>query len=619
MIGKKIRHYKILEKLGEGGMGIVYLAEDTKLDRRVAIKFLPRQFAANSEERKRFEVEAKAAAALNHPNIATIYAIEQTADEVFIVMEYIEGQTIQDKLTASGPLPAADCIDIAIQIAAGLQAAHDKGITHRDIKSANIMVTIRGDVKIMDFGLAKFGGSIQLTQTGSTVGTVAYMSPEQTRGGEVDHRSDIWAFGVVLYELLTGTLPFPGDYEQAVIYSILNEPPKLKKAAFTAVDPKIRDLVFKALEKEVSDRFQTMEEMLQILAAYKTQSSSKIAAVKDKKGIRRSPALLLAVATVIIVFAILGWNYYQQTRKEAWARNDILPKIDSLISLTPWTGEGNSTWEAYKLNNQIKDIMQADPYYQSVVSKFLVKNSFRTVPGQSKVFIQAYADTSENWVYLGESPIDSIPFPRGISKVRFEKAGYASGFDLIWNASFIEDTINFTLLPDNQIPSGMVFVPKDASRFNIKAAPANLHLPGLEMTQFVDCGDFYMDRFEVSNREFKEFVDAGGYSEPKYWKYPFVRDGKEISWQEAMAILVDQTGQPGPASWVVGDYPAGSADLPVNGVSWYEAVAYAEFRGKSLPTIFHWDRVAFTWASPNIVPLSNIAGTELKVVNDRQG
>ncbi len=162
MIGKKIRHYKILEKLGEGGMGIVYLAEDTKLDRRVAIKFLPRHFAANSEEGKRFEVEAKATAALNHPNIATIYAIEQTADEVFIVMEYIEGQTIQDKLTASGPLPAADCTDIATLIAAGLQAAHDKGITHRDIKSANIMVTIRADVKIMDFGLAKNSMSTQL-------------------------------------------------------------------------------------------------------------------------------------------------------------------------------------------------------------------------------------------------------------------------------------------------------------------------------------------------------------------------------------------------------------------------------------------------------------------------
>jgi serine/threonine protein kinase len=228
MIGKTILHYNILEKLGEGGMGVVYLAEDTKLKRQVAIKFLPHHISANEEERKRFKIEAQAAAALNHPNIATIYAIEESDFEVFIVMEYIEGKELKSLVeTRHAPsLSVEVIINYAIQIAEGLEAAHKKGIIHRDIKSSNIMITESGIVKIMDFGLAKVGKGTQLTQVGSTLGTIEFMSPEQTRGKEVDHRTDIWSFGVVFYEMLTAKMPFRGDYDQAIIYSILNEEPE---------------------------------------------------------------------------------------------------------------------------------------------------------------------------------------------------------------------------------------------------------------------------------------------------------------------------------------------------------------------------------------------------------
>ena len=617
MIGKKILHYQILEKLGEGGMGIVYLAEDTKLERQVAIKFLPRHIAGNSDERKRFEIEAKAAASLNHPNIATIYAIEYTDDDLFIVMEYIDGQELGGKITADRQLPIADCIDIATQIASGLQAAHEKGITHRDIKSANIMVTNKGDVKIMDFGLAKFRGSAQLTQLGTTVGTIAYMSPEQARGEEVDQRSDIWSFGVVLYEILTGELPFPGDYEQAVIYSILNEQPKLTRTKFPDVDPRVMDLVFRSLEKNLSDRYQSMDEILLILNDYKNESSSKVIIVNNKKSIARPPAFFISLAFVFIILALFTWNYFQNMQKEEWARQEVLPKIDSLISIMPWTGEGSLSWEAYKLSNQIKDIIPEDPYYKSIISKFLSKNIFVINPEKAKVFIKAYADTSDNWLFLGESPIDSVMFPIGFSKVKFEKDGFVTGFDLLWNARFIDDTISFTLLPDDQAPEGMVSVPRDASWFNIKTAPASLHLPELELIDFVQSGDFFMDRYEVSNKDYKEFVDAGGYREKKYWKYPFLMDGKNLIWDDAMRLFVDKTDQPGPASWQVGDYPSGSDNYPVTGVSWYEAAAFAGYKGKSLPTIFHWDRAAFTWASPEIVPSSNLSGTELRAVDFR--
>ncbi|MCG8605933.1 serine/threonine protein kinase, partial [bacterium] len=222
MIGKQILHYKILEKLGEGGMGVVYKAEDTKLKRTVALKFLPLKTIAGDEEKSRFEHEAQAAAALDHPNICTVYEINEADGQMFIAMAYVEGQSLQDSVGAqnSVPLRVEQVLEYATQIAEGLQAAHEKGIVHRDIKPANILTTEKGQVRITDFGLAKLSGRTQLTKEGSSMGTVAYMSPEQSQGAHVDHRTDIWALGAVIYEMITGNQPFVGDYEQAVIYSI---------------------------------------------------------------------------------------------------------------------------------------------------------------------------------------------------------------------------------------------------------------------------------------------------------------------------------------------------------------------------------------------------------------
>jgi serine/threonine-protein kinase len=271
MIGKQVLHYKILAELGRGGMGVVYKAEDTKLKREVAIKFLPRQISANEEEHARFKIEAQAAAALNHPNIATIHAIEEHEDELFIVMEYIEGRELREIITnLAKVLNLRKVLDYAVQIAAGLQAAHEKDVTHRDIKSSNIMITDKGQVKIMDFGLAKIGGGAQLTKSGMTLGTVAYMSPEQMQGMETDHRTDIWAFGVVLYEMLTGELPFKGDYEQAVMYSIMNEEPAGLTDLRDDVPSELSEILGKTLQKEVDNRYQTMTQVLADLESVRT-------------------------------------------------------------------------------------------------------------------------------------------------------------------------------------------------------------------------------------------------------------------------------------------------------------------------------------------------------------
>lgn len=274
MIGTTILHYKILEMLGEGGMGVVYLAEDMSLERKVAIKCLSKHVSTNPEARERFKIEAKAAAALNHPNIATIYAIEEIENEIFIVMEYIEGVELKEKLHFK-PLQTDEAINIATKIATGLEAAHRKGIVHRDIKSSNIMITLANEVKIMDFGLAKIGDGSNVTKTRATVGTANYMSPEQARGEEINHRTDIWAFGVILYEMLTGNLPFKGDYEQAVIYSILNEEPKSITNLRENIPPQLTHIIEKLLRKNSEYRYQSMKDLIEELREVDKSKSSK--------------------------------------------------------------------------------------------------------------------------------------------------------------------------------------------------------------------------------------------------------------------------------------------------------------------------------------------------------
>ena len=319
MIGETILHYKILEKLGEGGMGVVYLAEDTKLKRQVAIKFLPHQISANEEERKRFEIEAQAAAVLNHPNITTIYSIEETEKEIFIVMEYIKGVELKEQIK-SGTISPDDTIKISTQMAEGLKAAHNEGITHRDIKSSNIMITNDGNVKIMDFGLAKLKGGSELTKIGTTIGTVSYMSPEQARGEEVDNRSDIWSFGVVLYEMLTGKQPFKGEYDHAIIYSIINESPMLTSESDSGEESRLQKIIKKCLQKNRDDRYQNFGEVISDLRSAKQEDAAKESipvitkqAVSEKP-IKRSlkkfiiPATLFAAIIAIAIIYLFNSN-----------------------------------------------------------------------------------------------------------------------------------------------------------------------------------------------------------------------------------------------------------------------------------------------------------------------
>jgi serine/threonine protein kinase/Flp pilus assembly protein TadD len=309
MIGKTISHYRITEKLGEGGMGVVYEAVDTKLDRTIALKFLPPESTRDPDAKARFIHEAKAASALDHPNVCNIHEIDSTDDgQLFIVMARYEGETLKDRI-AQGPLPIDEAVDITRQVAEGLAKAHEREIVHRDIKPANIFLTNDGLVKILDFGLAKLVKGTKVTKTGTTLGTAGYMSPEQARGEAADHRTDLWCLGVVLYEMVTGRLPFLGDHEQAIIYAILSQDPDPVTGLRTGVPMELERIIGKCLAKDPAERYQHAEELLADLLHFRRETSqattvSMTTGRPAGSGARRWPWLMGAVVMAALALAI---------------------------------------------------------------------------------------------------------------------------------------------------------------------------------------------------------------------------------------------------------------------------------------------------------------------------
>jgi eukaryotic-like serine/threonine-protein kinase len=315
MIGKTISKYKILEKVGEGGMGIVYKAQDLKLDRFVAIKFLPHYFSSDTERKKRFIHEAKTASSLDHSNIGTIHELSEDGNgQMYIVMAYYDGESLKDRLIRK-PLEINEAIEISVQVANGLVRAHEAGIIHRDIKPANIIITKQGEVKIIDFGLAKRNGDTQISKDNAAPGTIAYMAPEQVVGNSIDSRTDIWSFGVVLYEMITGELPFKGEFDQAVIYSILKKEPITSISLRTGIPFEIEQIINKALVKKPEERFSNMDEFLTNLQSINDSSNAeKLAVIPEKEKFQTlnrsfvfsifATLIIILISAVIYIFSL---------------------------------------------------------------------------------------------------------------------------------------------------------------------------------------------------------------------------------------------------------------------------------------------------------------------------
>jgi formylglycine-generating enzyme required for sulfatase activity/dienelactone hydrolase len=576
--GSEVGGFRILELIGAGGMGEVYRATDTKLNREVAIKILSDSFAQDADRLARFTREAQVLASLNHPNIAAIYGVEARA----LVLELVEGQTLAERI-AKGPLPLDDALPIACQIAESLKYAHEKGIIHRDLKPANVKVTPEGRVKVLDFGLAKVRAEqidaaaatdtlTVRTEPGMVMGTVGYMSPEQVRGLPVNHRTDIFSFGVVLYEMVTGERPFAGSSTMAVWDAILHAQPR--DFGDSLAPGKLKSIIRKLLEKDPANRYGSADEVHQELKALETS-------LAPARPVRLSRNAWIAVgAAVVLVGVLAGWLWRGSSRQR-WALETAAPEITRLVDAGEYV-------KAAALTREARSLLPKDPTLEKLWMRATGEVSIGSVPVGADVSIRLYRGDPNAWEFLGKTPLRNIRIPRGayiwrVAKPGFTTAymigqppgapafGYRSRFDLTWN-----------LRPEGSVPPEMVVV---------AGGRVGLAYP-LNQAPRVEIDDFLIDRHEVTNEEYKRFVEAGGYQKGDFWKQPFVRDGRTIPWEEAVALFHDATGRPGPATWEVGDYPKGREKYPVAGVSWYEAAAYAEFAGKSLPTAYHWTRAS---------------------------
>ncbi|MGA3246276.1 MAG: protein kinase [Bacteroidota bacterium] len=370
MVGQTISHYQILEKLGGGGMGVVYKAHDLKLDRAVALKFLPPQMTLDPKAKERFALEAKAASSIDHPNICTVYDVEEASDgRMFIVMPHYEGETLKKKIER-GPLQLAEAIDIAIQIARGLSEAHRHGIVHRDIKPANILVTNSRVVKILDFGLAKLEGSLDITKSGSRLGTTAYMAPEQVRAEQVDHRADIWSLGVVLYEMLTGKTPFTGDNEAAIMYSIVSDKPPSMQAMVPKLSRGIELVVNHAISKAKGDRYQTMDEFASDLEAIRSASSVSGPTVAEAAAKRRATSrflkTVLAVGSLALILAV-GYYVLQPILSD----EALVPHPESVLTVSFENQSGDTTLDYLQraIPALLVTRLEESPYLQVVTQE----------------------------------------------------------------------------------------------------------------------------------------------------------------------------------------------------------------------------------------------------------
>jgi len=599
--------YKIIDVVGKGGMGIVYKAEDIKLKRNVALKFLPPELTKDKEAKDRFVIEAQAAAALSHPNICTIHEIDEEEGKSFIAMEYVEGESLKNKIDR-GPIAIQEAVDIAFQIAEGLEEAHNKEIIHRDIKSANIMINAKSQAKIMDFGLAKVKGGTLLTRAGTTLGTVAYMSPEQARGEEVDQRTDIWSLGIVLYEMLSGQLPFMGDREASILYSVVHEDAKPVTAWNPAIPSDLQHIVDRAIKKKPEARYESASDLLKDLQKYKDSlKAEESGAFSWRSFIRKLRKPIIAVPSLLVIaFIVIAaiW-YFNRQAKIRWARNEAIPQIEKLIdevfNTTQW---GRKRILAYSLAQDVERYISDDPKLKDLWPRISRKGTIETNPPGAKVYIKEYSSFQSDWEYLGVTPLNEIRLPSVYLRWKFEK----EGCETVHAMAATGQKISRTLDTQGNIPSGMI---------RVKGQKISEEIGTID--------DFFIDRYEVTNKQFKEFVDSGAYQKKEYWNYKFIKEGKEVSWEEAMSQFVDATGRPGPSTWQASDFPDGQDDFPVSGISWYEAVAYADFRGKNIPSMYHWKVAAgfyesdFVYFPSQLIPLSNFNGKEPARVGSYNG
>jgi hypothetical protein len=571
--GDRLGAYVIDQLLGSGGMGEVWRARDERLGRDVAVKVLLPYFSNDAERVRRFLQEARAASALNHSNVLTVYDVGEYGGSPYLVTECLEGEALRARL-AVRRLSVDEALDVGLQLSRGLAAAHARGIVHRDLKPENVFLSRDGRVKILDFGLAKLHDAAALgtetdetrshTRHGVILGTVGYMAPEQSLGAEVDARADVFAVGALMYEMLAGRRAFQGVGPYETLNAVLTKEPPEISTINSEVTPALSTIVHRCLAKSASDRFTSAADLTPALEAVARER--QLPPPPSSWMLLRRPTVLFALSMVIIALGAVAWRSAHAAQRTRWARTVAAPEIQRFVDHDDYDS-------AFRLARQALEVLPDDPQLRQLWLNVSVPMSVTGEPAGADVAFKPYGASTADWYSLGRTPLEDIRTPRTLLRFKVSKAGFVP-----IEVSGARRPIRYHLGAADAVPPGMVRV-----------------LAGAEQLRNGIVGnvdDYWIDRFEVTNRQFKQFVDQGGYRQPVYWRQAFVDGSRTLSWEEAMARFRDATGDPGPATWAHGTYPEGREDYPVGGVSWYEAAAYAEFSGKSLPTLYHWHHAA---------------------------
>lgn len=588
-------HYEIERELGHGGMATVYLARDAKHGRRVAIKVLHPDLA-RAVGGARFLREINIAAQLQSPHILPMLDSGEADGLLYYVMPYVEGDSLRGRLARGGPIPPSEAMRLLRDVVEGVAHAHRRGVLHRDIKPDNVMIAERHAL-LMDFGVAKAmsdaTSASDLTSIGISLGTPAYMAPEQAAADpNIDHRSDIYSLGVLAYEMLAGKPPFTGAPQQVLMAHIASVPEPLLTVR-PEVPPAVALIVARCLEKDPANRFQSAEELLQAIESLVTPTPALVSG--PAPAARRSRLIAGGVAALAVAaLAVFGFT---KMRRDRWVHQTALPELRRLIEVA----ENDS---AFDLALRIQEAAPRDTALQALWPRFSRRMVIHSAPAGVTVYRASLQDTSR-WYPVGMTPTDTVLLPNGVGLYRFEKPGFRTMRGLFHSNSAL---IDFGYLPPMQVTLDPVGAP-DPDMTWIPGGHTRAFLVGSDGAPPLSLGSFQIDRFEVSNSQYKAFVDAGGYNDRQYWEHGFVdTEGRVIAFDAAIATFTDRTGRPGPATWEAGTFPPGQGDMPVSGVSWYEAAAFAKFAGKSLPTIYHWARAAAAWNSKFVVPFSNLEG-----------
>jgi tRNA A-37 threonylcarbamoyl transferase component Bud32 len=589
MVGQVLGHYRIEAELGRGGMGVVYRAHDPKLRRAVAIKVLREGAIADDHQRQRLAREAQAASALNHPNIITVHDIDTTGGTDFIAMEYVAGKSLQ-QLIGSEPFDVPQVVHAGLQLASALAAAHAAGIVHRDIKPANILVMADGRLKVVDFGLAS--ASAPAAADASTrlgiglagddsrfCGTPGYAAPEQIEASPIGPQADVFAIGAVLYEMLAGRPAFGGASPPARIAGVMQESPAPLRSRRRDVPADLDGVITRCLEKAPDARFSSAVELLDHLKACHARLTHERVPARV---LLRRPAVLVGVVVLCLAALAAGsWFWLQQSRVR-WARNVALPQAERLIA------EGKA-FAAFRILRQAERYASEDPVLRDLLTEVTTNVAIQTTPAGAEVSVRDFFDDPHQWESLGHAPLEAARLPAGILVWKVTAPGFQTSERL---AGTMIPTVSFALPRVEDARENMIWI--EGGSYELFSTPA------------VQLGDYWIDKYEVTNRQFKSFVDSGGYEEQKHWAASLVNDPQR-SWDDSRRRFRDRTGRPGPATWEFGSYVDGEDDHPVAGVSWYEAAAYCAWTGKQLPTIYHWYHGAFLEGSTPFARFANFA------------